>query len=276
MRKGRPVLIMGLLTVMTGIATSGAVLFLKMVITQKGGLESAGYFQAAWIIANSYLGIAITALGTDLYPRLSAVNANRTGFMHIMNNYMRNGLVLITPLLILLIIFAPLAVNILYSSAFAECASLLRWLMLAFFFRSLSMMMSYGLLARARKKAYLIIEIMWYMPFLSISYFGFDRWGLDAVGIASLISYIIYFVLLSAELITSGYRIDRSVINSGMIYSITLISVFLIQHFYNNIYGTIIASLVMLPAMYFSLRDINRMYPLGETVNILINKLLRK
>ena len=272
MRKGSPILSLGLVTIVTGIATSSVAMFLKIMITQRSGLDEAGVFQAVWIIANSYLSIALSSLGTDLYPRLSAVCHDKSGFEHILNNYLRNGLVLISPLLILFTVFATAAISLLYASEFAGGVMLLRWLMAAFFFRAISMMLSYGLLAKAKKKTYIIIETIWYIPFVAICWFGYPRIGLDAIGIASLVSYFIYFIILYFELSISGYRIEKDIYKLAIINALSLAGLFLILYFYVGIGGIVISLVVMLPAFCLSLSDLNKTYPLRKMlIEILIN-----
>ena len=75
---------LGLAFVSTGLMSTGALFLLRVFVTREAGVDGAGQFQAANAISMVYVGFVLQAMGTDFYPRLTAVaddnrRCNRAG-----------------------------------------------------------------------------------------------------------------------------------------------------------------------------------------------------
>jgi antigen flippase len=64
---------LGLAFVSTGLMSTGALFLLRVFVTREAGMDGAGQFQAANAISMVYVGFVLQAMGTDFYPRLTAV-----------------------------------------------------------------------------------------------------------------------------------------------------------------------------------------------------------
>ena len=51
---------------------------LRGFIRHEGGTEMVGFYTAGYTILTTYVGMIFTAVGTDFYPRLAAVNKDQT------------------------------------------------------------------------------------------------------------------------------------------------------------------------------------------------------
>ncbi len=76
-------------------------LLVSSYIRKGGGLEDVGFYQAGATIITSYFGIVLTAMTTDYYPRISAINNDNSLVEAELNKQAETGLVLIFPIAVL-------------------------------------------------------------------------------------------------------------------------------------------------------------------------------
>lgn len=117
-KEAQPMIRMGvalMFVTLLGTITSFAV---NAFIRSQGGLTDVGFFSAGSNILNAYFGMIITALMTDYYPRIAAVNQDNGKVQDELNKQSIVSVVLCCPLIVLFIALMPLFVNILYSREF--------------------------------------------------------------------------------------------------------------------------------------------------------------
>lgn len=193
----RPMAGLGAVFMLGGLATAMTLLLVRTVIIQSLGLEAAGHFAAAWSITMQYVGFLLVAMAADYFPRLTEVINTPKAATALMNDQTQIGLALGGPVLLLLIGLAPWVIELLYSAEFGPAASLLQWQTLGNIFKLASWPLSFALIAAARSRAYLFIQISWNTLFLLMIWVGLPRLGLTVTGIAFLIAYAFYFVLVN-------------------------------------------------------------------------------
>lgn len=274
-RRGVPMVRLGLLTMLTGLATYGSLFLVKGYITRQSGLETAGVFQAAWQVSALYLGMLLNAMGTDLYPRLSEVNRDRKALSALVDSQLHLGILLVGPLLAALLAFAPLAIRILYSDSFLDAVPLLRWLMLAFFLRSISWTMSYVLMAKAMSKPFLFIELLWYLIYLPLAWLLYPSKGIEGVGIASLIAFSVYTILLFGMMSRIGCRLSVRTIRLGIAYGVMMAAVFLLNLWVEGWPAIVLNGLMVGAGACYSLSSISRIVDLRTLFDKFIRKFKR-
>ena len=57
----------------SGLIAIGVSYIVRIFISNQGGISEVGLYSAGFAIINTYVGLVFTAMGTDYYPRLSAV-----------------------------------------------------------------------------------------------------------------------------------------------------------------------------------------------------------
>ncbi len=75
----------------------------------------------------TYIGFVLGAMGTDYYPRLTAVIHDHTSVNRIVNEQTEVALLLATPVLLAMLGLAPWVITLLYSDQFGEAVETLRW-----------------------------------------------------------------------------------------------------------------------------------------------------
>ena len=82
---------------MSGLLTFGAAYLIRIIIVHEEGVASAGYFQAAWAIGGMFAGFILQAMGTDFYPRLTAIAQNSEECNRVVNEQAQVSILLAGP-----------------------------------------------------------------------------------------------------------------------------------------------------------------------------------
>ena len=64
---------LGFVISMSGLISLGASYIVRIYISNTGGVDDVGLYNAGFALINTYVGLVFTAMGTDYYPRLAAV-----------------------------------------------------------------------------------------------------------------------------------------------------------------------------------------------------------
>lgn len=167
---------------------------LKAYITQNGGLDDAGMFQSGFSIAEGYFGLIFTAMATDYYPRLASVNSDNLRLRDEVNKQAEMGLLLALPIIIIALFFMPIVIRILYSATFSDSVLYVNWAMLGNVFKIGSWTMGYVLIAKGKSKIFTCTAVAFNSIFLFLNILGYKYRGIEGVGIAFLVYYIVHFV----------------------------------------------------------------------------------
>lgn len=187
---------LGLYIVIAGIINTGSMFLVRTYISRELDIDAAGLFQSAWTITNVYLGLILKSMGSDFFPRLSAIAEEKEEVKKLVNEQTYIVLVIAVPIIIIMLLFSEFALSVLYSSKFIYAGAILQWQVLGTFLKVLSWPVSFIILAKNKGLLFLISEIVFYAVYLIGCYLLFPVYGLDAVGIGYLIAYIVYFPLV--------------------------------------------------------------------------------
>lgn len=193
-KEGRGMLKMGFFISLQGLLSVGASYLVRIFISNKGGLDDVGLFTAGFAIINTYVGLIFTAMGTDYYPRLSAVNSGSEEFNKTINQQAEISLLLLAPIIAGFIIFIKPVVTILYSSKFLPVEGLIYWAILGIFFKAASWTIAYSFLAKGDTTAFFWSELAAIIYTTTFNILGYMYWGLTGLGISFLIGYIVYLM----------------------------------------------------------------------------------
>lgn len=234
---------LGLLFMLSVLAQSLAVLFVRTAVNDELGAVALGQFAASWIISSMYVGAVLQAMGTDYYPRLSAVIADEAAASAQINEQVETALLLVTPVLLVALAIAPWLLQLAYSSAFVGAADLLRWQILGDIFKIAAWPLAMALLARDRGLNYLMIEAGAACVLVAVTWLAIGRFGLVAPGIAYAVMYVLYLVAqLASARLRPVARTVRLFLASVTVVGVTFIAS-LSSDFLGLVVGTILAAL---------------------------------
>lgn len=242
---------LGIYIVVAGFVGTFSMFLIRAFISRNIDLDAAGLFQSAWMITNVYLGLILRAMGSDFFPRLSAISADKEKSKTLVNEQTYIVLVIASPIIVGLLLFSDFALSILYSSEFVYANTILKWQILGSFFKVLSWPMAFILLAKGKGGLFLLTEIVFYLVYLLFSYLLYPVYGLDASGIGYFIAYIVYlpmvFFIVRA---ISGFVWNRDILRMGLINLLLIVGVFLVSTYYTGYMLTIGSVLLIVSVVY--------------------------
>lgn len=128
---------MGFMISLSGLITLGASYILRIYISNTGGVNDVGLYNAGFAILIHMLDWYCFAAFTDLYPRLASVANNNDLCKNTINQQAEIAILILAPIIIAFIVFANWAVILLYSNKFTPINDMILWAALGMFLKRL-------------------------------------------------------------------------------------------------------------------------------------------
>jgi len=183
---------LGLAFMVAGLAGTLGDLVVKSLVQKSLGMEGLGYFQASWIISMTYVGFVLAAMGTDYYPQLSSCIRDKNKAESLVNDQSEIAILLAGPIILMMLSLAPWIIQLLYSKEFFLAAPLLKLLIFGDVLRVISWPLGFVVIASGKGKLFVFSEVFVTVVFVLAVWFFVDRGGLEAIGFAFILKYIVY------------------------------------------------------------------------------------
>src|SRR5262249_46475460 len=154
------------------------------------GLEAAGLYQSAWTIGGLYVGFIVQAMGTDFYPRLTAVADDGPESNRLVNEQVLVGLLLTGPALIATLTLTPVLIALFYTSRFEPAVGALRWICLGMGLRVITWPLGFIVVARGLQGLFISIDLVCGAVHLALAWLLVSTVGLDGAGMAFFGLYV--------------------------------------------------------------------------------------
>ena len=166
---------LGVAFVMSGIFGSGAEMVVRSFLNTAADLGTVGLYNAGYMLTVTYAGMVFSAMETDYFPRLAAVNHDTAAVNLAVNRQIEVSLLIIAPMLAFMLLALPVLIPLLFSGKFAPVMML---------------PVAYVTLAKGHSRAYLVIEGVSAVVLTLLVITCFDRWGLWGTGLAVTLSNV--------------------------------------------------------------------------------------
>lgn len=267
----------GLFFVISGFGSTLTMYAIRSLIMKKIGsdgnedlgLAAVGGFQAVWTITRVYMGLLTNAMLADYFPRLSAINNDVKASNKLVNEQLEMTLLLGVPLIVGMLVFAPLVVQILYSNSFIQALPLLEWQIPATFFTIVSWPLSVMFIAKGKSEFSMLIDLSWCLIFYLFVCLGWNCWGFNTLGIVYLLAGFIHCILIVCGVIyLSDFKFAK--FNMRLIFysCILLVVTFCIVLFSDNCRRYLIGILCFIFSLFISFRRLK--------LRLEINKFFKK
>jgi O-antigen/teichoic acid export membrane protein len=218
---------LGLAFMSSGFLTMGAAYAVRIIVLRDSGFEAAGLYQSAWTIGGLYVGVIMQAMGTDFYPRLTAVNSDDAECNRLVNEQARVGLLLGGPGVIATLTLAPLVIAVFYSARFAPAVDLLRWICLGMMLRVLAWPMGYVVVAKGAPLTFFWTEVAATAVHVGLAWLLVTRLGLNGSGAAFFGLYVWHgLVIYVVVRRLSGFRWSPENLRLGGTFLVLIALVF--------------------------------------------------
>ncbi len=231
-KEGLPMVTKGIPYVLAGIANGILAMFIPILILSQfdsdiQGMAEVGYYKVGYTLIAGYAGIAFVALEAAYYPRLASVCNDLARLNKTINQQIDVCVMLISPFLILFILFMPQIITLLYTPEFLKATDMTIYAALYVFFRAIMLPIAYTPLAKGDSVIYLAMEVLYDVFFALFIYILYTHWQLMGAGIA--LSLGAFYDVVVCTLVYGnkyGCRIQRStVIFSTVQFVILIISI---------------------------------------------------
>ncbi len=257
--------LLGLGIVMMGAALIGTLTnyLIATYLRATASVDTVGFYQAANSLTNQYVGMVIAAMGIDYFPRLTAVADNNKAVHQIVNRQTIIISLLVTPIIVLVILSAPLIIRLLLTEEFETIVPVMRWMGFGVFFRVLVFPLGYIFYAKNNKRLYFLMEglmgnaITLTLSILFFHYFGLVGLGM-AVGVDCSLAVAIYLIVCH-RLYKIGYslktwlKVSYAIIGAGAAFACSFIPILWLSY-------TLMGCIFFITALsaFFGLRSIIR------------------
>lgn len=265
--EGMDMVRLGVAFTMAGIIGSAAEMVIRSYLNVVGDLDVLGLYNAGYMLTITYAGMVFTAMETDYFPRLSALNHDVQATNLTVNRQMEVSLLILAPMLTGLIVFLPVLIPLLFSREFLPVIAMAQVSVLAMYFKVLTLPVAYITLARGRSLAYLFLESSYYVVFTLLVIFGYDHWGLLGTGIAIVLAHVFDYLLINVFAYTKyGYRVSVTVIRHAAVLVTIGLLTYACTLLLEGVYYWVIAPYLFLLSSIYSLHILRQKTHLWEAL----------
>lgn len=194
--EGMEMVRLGVAFVMAGVFGSGAEMLVRSFLNADGNLDAVGLYNAGYMLTITYAGMVFSAMETDYFPRLSALNHDLAAMNITANRQIEVSLLLISPMLAFLIVALPLLLPLLYSRCFMGVVAMGQVAVFSMYFKAVTLPVEYINLARGDSRSYLLLEALFDILMVVLVVCGYRFWGLWGTGLALSLAYFVNMLMV--------------------------------------------------------------------------------
>lgn len=266
-QEGKEMLKMGLVMSLNSILVLGVAYIVRVFIGRIGGVEEVGLYTAGFAIVNGYVGLVFTAMGTDYYPRLAGVNKDNAKCKEMVNQQAEIATLIITPILMIFLVFVPFLITLLYSNKFVPITGFMQWAMLGMIFKAASWAIAFQFIAKGDMKLFAINETSANIYTLLFNLLAYYLFGLEGLGISFALCYFIYLIQVY---ITANNKYKFNFISSfNKLFSIQLlllVSCFLLVYLWKSNYIYVPTIILTLICCIYSFKELDKRMELVKAI----------
>ena len=271
--EGKEMIRLGVTLSVSGIISLIAAYAVQIYISNTGGVDEVGFYNAGVVILNTYVGLVFNAMATDYFPRLSGVIDSLEKVKDIVFEQAFVAILLMLPIVVIFVAFAPFFITLLYSQEFSPTVQFVAWGILGMMFKAVSFSMGYIIIAKGDSKVFITTAIVFNIVLVAMNVAGYSYWGLEGLGISYFLYFIIHFVaiwVLTNSLY--GFRLKSEfyaifiagLLLCGIAFSLTFVE--------NVLYRYVGLSIVVLISIVFSLYQLDKKVGIRELIQTILKR----
>ncbi len=277
MYEGKGMLVMGFFIGLTAIMDQIVEYATRIFISNQGGVDEVGLFNAGFVIVNTYVGMIFAAMMTDYYPRLSAVAHDNKASGVVINQQAEIAVLILAPMVILFLVFIKVIVIALYSEKFISIDKMIYWAMLGVLFKALNWSIGIIVLAKGATKLYLFTYIIAVIIVLSTNIGGYYYFGLEGLGIAFLVTN---FLLTLSGIVICGHLyafvLSPELIKVFGIQFLLSLSCFIVMLISNSPLNYFIGIILFLTSFFYSFKELDKRIGIKPIIISIKNRFKRQ
>jgi PST family polysaccharide transporter len=181
----------------SGLAATAVLLWVRRRITASQGLAVTGQFDAAWSISMNHVTVVLSSLQTYFLPELARTHGEaRNGRI---SSVLTVATLAATAVIAALALAKPWVLVLFYSSAFRPAAAYLRWTLVGDYLKVWGWILSIPILAAADMKVFLTADLAALGVFMAASA-GLGRWmsAAESAGAGFVLMHAVHLAICAA------------------------------------------------------------------------------
>lgn len=192
--EAREMLTLGIGLMGAGLVSALSMYVVRVVLLRQFDLNDVGIYHAAFVLSGILVGFVLSAMGTDYFPRLTAVAHDNEQVRRMVNEQTEISILLALPLLAAMMVFAPLIIQIFYAESFSAAVPVLRWCLFGALGRVLSWPLGFVMMAKGKGRLFFVTELLKVSVHVAAVYSLSLLFGLEGAGVAFMTMYLFYTV----------------------------------------------------------------------------------
>ena len=252
LKDGMDMLKLGVAFVMAAAVGSGAEMLIRSYLNLEGSLSDVGLYNAGYMIAITYAGMVFSAMETDFFPRLSGVAGDIYATNDTINKQMEVSLLILSPMLMILMMFLPVLIPLLFSREFLPVIQMAQVAVLAMYFKVMTLPVAYITLARRRSKAYFFLETSYFVVLVLAVAIGFHQADVFGAGVGVVLAHVFDYLMINIfAYIRYSYRCTWSLVGYAVVQlSIACVAYWVTRNTDGVTYWMIEAALTLVSTAY--------------------------
>lgn len=268
LHEGLSMIKMGIAMSVSGILGTAFAYLIRSYIRSLGGVADVGLYTAGFTLMNTYVGMVFTAMATDYYPRLSAVNKDNSRCRDVINQQAEVAILIIGPLVVSCTLLMPYIVQLLYSKEFLPATDFILWAVLGLMFKAASWSISFVFLAKAESKLFIYNETATNVYSFLLKLFCYKLWGLTGLGIAYSVGFLIY--LIQVYIISRRkyeFRLNPTFLKVFAVQMVFAVIGYVTIKVWHSPYANIVVGLMLILSCWHALVELNKRLDLVSIIN---------
>lgn len=184
-----------MMAITSALTVPVSLIFVRNILVDQVGWESAGQWQAVWKISEVYLSVITIALGTYYLPRLASIS-NANDIFDEINKTTRVILPIVVSMALLVYLMRDIAISLLFTEEFMSARELFSVQLTGDVIKILSWLYAYPMLSKGLVRWYIFTEIFFSLSLVALTYLFVNSHGLIGANYAYLVNYILYFFFI--------------------------------------------------------------------------------
>ena len=271
--EGKSMIQLGFMLSLSSMITLFVAYIIQIYISKQGGIDEVGLYNAGFVILNSYVGIIFSAMATDYFPRLAAVSEEIEKIRSSVFEQALIAVLLIAPIIVLFLMFAPFIIRLLFSKEFLPIVSMVSWGILGMLFKAVSWSIGYVIIAKGDSNLFIKTAIGFNSILLLFNVLGYYYGGLEGLGISFFIYYMIHY---SALRIITYYRykfyFKKGFYSIFTLCTIFCVSAFLLTYVPEPVLRYITMGIIAIVSLAFSYYHLDRKLDIKDFIGSLFKR----
>lgn len=266
--EGKDMLKMGFMISLSGLITTAAAYLVRIYISNTGGVDDVGLYNAGFAIIGTYVGLVFAAMGIDYYPRLAGVAQDNNKARELINQQAEIAILILAPILTIFLVFINWVVILLYSAKFTPINGMIHWAALGMFFKAASWSIGFIFLAKGAARLFFWNELIANVYLLVFNVLGYKWGGLNGLGISFFAAYFVYFIqVFVITRVKYSFSFDKQFSKIMALQLLLGILCFLAVKLLPTTWAYAVGSFIVLVSSAYSLYELNKHLHLKGLIN---------